>query len=78
MDLKVASLLIRSPLSHGLQRPEGDDPAETFEAEDLSMVDTTVFGSTRANADEGFGRFLPLDCCSTGKLQKQKDIELIS
>jgi len=54
MGLKVANLLIRSPLSHGLQRPEGDVPAGTFKAEDLSMVANTIFGSTNANADEGF------------------------
>lgn len=78
MDLKVASLLIRSPLSHGLQRPDGDELVGTFKAEDLSMVANPVFGSTSANADEGFGRFLPLDCCSTEELQKPKDIEYIS
>lgn len=77
MDLKEASLLIRSPLSHGLQRPDCDVPvAGTFK--DLSMVvANAVFGSTSANADEGFGRFLPLDCCSTGELQRQtNDIQV--
>ena len=76
MDLKVASLLIRSPLSHGLQRPDCDVPvAGAFK--DLSMVANAVFGSTSANADEGFRRFLPLDCCSTGELQRQtNDIQV--
>lgn len=35
------------------------------------VVANAVFGSTSANADEGFGRFLPLDCCSTGELVEE-------
>ena len=55
IDLKVASLLIRSTLSQGLHK--GASAEETCSALTLLLS----VGSTSANADSGLSRFLPLD-----------------
>lgn len=71
MDLNVANLLIRSPRSHGLHIGAWYDVDGANDATTTLLLD---FGSTSANADDGFARFLPRDVCVFKELAIENNI----